>query len=403
MPPLRQRRPDLAPLLGDAPRGRARSLYIHVPFCEHKCHYCDFYSIVDTRDRQRAFAGRLGREFEALAPFAGALETVFVGGGTPSLLRPDLWERVLGDLHGAFATSSLAEFTVECNPETVTPGLLAVLRAGGVNRLSLGAQSFDPRHLETLERWHEPASVGRAIGLARDAGFERLSLDLISAIPGQTLGEWERDVETALSLGVTHLSCYTLTYEPGTAMTARLERGEFERADDDTEADMYLRTVEILCEHGLGRYEVSNYAAPGRECAHNLVYWRQGDWLAAGPSASGHLAGRRWKNTARLDDYLTSDGGFAPVIDVEPPDPRRNLAEAVMTGLRLREGLDADAIRGRAAAIAPNLPGALDRIADEQADLGRLDVSGGRWSLTDAGFLFADGIARSFMGEIGAS
>ena len=403
MPPLRQRRPELAPALADAPRGRARSLYVHVPFCEHKCHYCDFYSIVDTRDRQDAFVERLGRELEALAPFGGALGTVFVGGGTPSLLRVDLWERVLDRLHAVFDTPSLVEFTVECNPETVTPELLAVLRAGGVDRLSMGAQSFDPRHLKTLERWHEPANVGRALGLARDAGFERLSVDLISGVPGQTLAEWERDLGTALSLGVTHLSCYTLTYEAGTAMTARLERGEFERADDDTEADMYLRTVEMVRADGFDRYEVSNFAAPGQACAHNLVYWRQGDWLAAGPSASGHLGGRRWKNTPRLDDYLAFDGGFAPIVEFEAPDPRRNLAEAVMTGLRLREGLDAGGIRERAAMIDPALPGAIDRVADEQAELGRLDAGGGRWSLTDAGFLFADGIARAFMVEIGAS
>jgi len=398
--PLRQFPGESAgPFLRAAPPGAAPSLYLHVPFCFHKCHYCDFYSIVDTRDRQEAFTTRLERELRSLAPLArDPLGTLFVGGGTPTLLRPDLWERLLRTLHGHFGLSPETEFTVECNPETATEELFGVLVAGGVNRISVGAQSFNPVHLKTLERWHNPESVARALELAAGAGIGRRSLDLIYAIPGQTLDELRSDLRTALSLPIDHLSAYALTYEPGTAMTARLERGTFEPAPDGLEADMQLLVHETLRDRGFARYEVSNYARAGGECRHNLAYWRQDNWLAGGPSASGHLDGRRWKNTPRLDTYLGSDdGGFAPVVDHETPDPRRNLAERIMTGIRVREGLDAQAVASEAEAIDPASPGRLRAQADRHRELGWLEPDADRWRLTDAGFLFADRVAGDLM------
>ncbi len=403
-PPGRSAREFLARI---SPSGPVRSLYVHVPFCFHKCHYCDFYSIVDTRDRQAAFVDRLVRELHALAPLAAGapLDTIFVGGGTPTLLSPTLWERLLRELAGAFdlsgAHSGACEFTVETNPETLTPDLAGVLGAGGVNRVSMGAQSFDPRHLKTLERWHDPQSVPRALECARAAAIARTSLDLIFAIPGQTLDDWAQDLARALALGTDHLSCYNLTYEPHTAMTARLKRGEFPPPDEDLEVEMYHLTLATLRAAGLHRYEVSNFARRGQECRHNLAYWRQHDWVAAGPSASGHVGGHRWKNTPRLDDYLrTDDAGFAPIVDHEPPDPARALRERIMTGLRLREGLDLPDVLARAEACS--LPGAppsaaLRRAAQRLGAQGWLVEENDRWRLTDAGMLFADRAAADLM------
>ncbi|MCC6429180.1 MAG: radical SAM family heme chaperone HemW [Phycisphaerales bacterium] len=423
------------------------SLYIHIPFCFHKCHYCDFYSIVDTQDRQEAFTDRLIRELTALAPYSARqpLKTIFAGGGTPSLLRVDLWKRLLTALDRLFDLSEIrsaearerassartatvaraAEFTVECNPETVTPELMETLRAGGVTRVSMGAQSFETRHLKTLERWHDPENVARAIGLARDAGIARQSIDLIFGIPGQTLDDWGRDLERGIGLGTEHVSCYSLTYEPATAMTARLTRGAFEAMDEGVEVDMHRLAWDRLRAAGLDRYEVSNFARPGAECLHNLAYWRQGSWLAAGPSASGHLRigsvgaegtvgvggavgggqvgsggryiapGHRWKNTPRLDDYLRKGDatGFSPISDHEGPDAARALRERIMTGLRLCEGLDG----GRVLATADGLhPGSGKRLVAAIAavrDRGQLVVRDGMWILTDEGILFADGIA----------
>jgi len=388
------------------PHPPVRSLYIHVPFCFHKCHYCDFYSFVDTQDRQAPFVEALELELGALAPHAQGLplRTIFIGGGTPSLLRVDLWERLLATLAAGFdLTDPALEFTVECNPETVTPELMRTLRAGGVNRVSIGAQSFDRSNLATLERWHEPASVERAIRLAADAGIERRSIDLIFAVPGQTADGWRRDLASALEVadragGIDHISCYALTYEPNTAMTARLRKGEFAAVDEDTEADMYLATVEMLRDAGLERYEVSNFARPGSECRHNLAYWRQEQWLAAGPSASAHVGGRRWKSVPRLTDWMRAvedSRGFAPVIDFEDADPARALIERLMTGLRLSEGIDAADARRHAAEVGAE--GALDRAVATAAARGHLTESSGRWRLTEPAWLLADGIASDLM------
>lgn len=387
------------------PRATASSLYIHVPFCYHKCHYCDFYSIVDSRDRQDAFVRRLERELTALAPAAEPLETVFVGGGTPSLLRPDLWLRLLGHLSRTFDVSKIqsgnGEFTVECNPETVTVALMEVLRAGGVNRVSMGAQSFNPAHLKTLERWHDPANVGPALHAARRAGIARTSLDLIFAIPGQTLTDWEADLQAALSWSPSHLSCYALTFEQGTAMEARRARGDISPVDEDLEADMFECTGAHLAKAGLHRYEVSNFARAGEECRHNLVYWRQQNWLAAGPSASGHLSGWRWKNSPRLDDYLDGDDdGFSPVIDVEAPDARRGLTERIMTGLRLAEGLPAEEILAGAHSVSDDAGSRLARSAAVSAGRGLLSEEAGRWRLTDRGLLVANTVIIEFISAL---
>jgi oxygen-independent coproporphyrinogen-3 oxidase len=377
-----------------SPGAAATSLYIHIPFCFHKCHYCDFYSLADRQDRQEVFTGRLIRELGALAAWAGPLETIFVGGGTPTLLRVDLWRQLLASFAANFDLSRAPEFTVECNPETASSELFDVLRSGGVNRISIGAQSFNPAHLETLERWHDPLNVGKALDLARKAGIPRQSLDLIYAIPGQTLVDWELDLKTALSLGTTHLSCYALTYEPNTAMTARLKRGEFPRADEDLEADMFCLTLDTLRAAGLDRYEVSNFSVTGQECRHNLAYWRQRNWLAAGPSASAHMNGHRWKNVPRLDDYLrTDDDGFAPIMDHEPADARRNLAERIMTGLRIREGLDETTLLADAGPSAPRLCASARAFESR----GLMTLTDSRWRLTDAGFLVADSITSELM------
>jgi len=410
----------------------ARSLYAHVPFCSHKCHYCDFYSFVDTREQQRAFTEAMLLELDRLGAAneaAGAsenptpLRTIFVGGGTPSLLRPDLWDRLLERLERRFDLSEIragrGEFTVECNPESTTPELLATLRAGGVDRLSVGAQSFARRHLATLERRHDPDRVEAALRLAREAGIRRRSLDLIFGVPGQTLDDWMRDLDAALSLEaegeplVEHLSCYALTYEPNTPMTARLHAGQFEPVDDDDEADMQRATVERLARVGFERYEVSNFAR-GSEAAslHNLAYWRDEAWLAAGPSASGHVfarsagadpdafgaPGHRWKNVPRLGAWMRgvhAGGGAAIVVEHEPPHRGRAMRERLMMQLRLSEGVDEGALLAACAALGEERP--LARAVGAQIDLGRLERVGGRLAATDEGFLMLNDVTLALM------
>lgn len=397
-----RQRPDARVALA-SPGNDVASLYIHVPFCFHKCHYCDFYSFVDSRDRQADFVEALSVELGAISPASGPLKTIFVGGGTPSLLRPELWEGLLVTLGDRFDLSRLAEFTVECNPETVTPELASVLHNGGVTRASVGAQSFEPRHLKTLERWHDPANVERSLATLRDAGIARRSVDLIFGIPGQTLGEWETDLDTALGLldgdGIEHISAYALTYEQGTAMTKKLELGRLDAIDEDVEVEMQLLTWSKLADRGFERYEVSNFARAGAECLHNMAYWRQEQWLAAGPSASGHARGYRWKNIPRLPDWMDSvraTGGWSSVVDLETPSAPRALAERIMTGLRLREGLDLTDLLERAESFGAG--SRLRREIDRFADRGELEIGvDGRLRLADQGWLFADGIAASLM------
>ncbi|MCX5641070.1 MAG: radical SAM family heme chaperone HemW [Planctomycetota bacterium] len=319
--------------------------YVHVPFCFHKCHYCDFYSFVDREDRQDAYAARVDAELAAMAPWVHApLHTVFVGGGTPTLLRPPVLRTVLGSIRSRLPLAAGAEWTVEANPETVTAEVADALVESGVNRVSLGAQSFNERHLKTLERWHDPASVARAIGFLRAAGIGRINVDLIFGIPGGTLAEWESDLRSALDLGTDHLSCYGLTYEANTAMTVRMERGEFEPCDDGLEASMLERAADVLREAGFAHYEVSNWGRVragdphAEECRHNLLYWRNRDWLAIGPSASGHAQGVRWKNVPRLGDWLAAEGA-SPAVDVERVTPDMRAGERLMMGLRLHAGV----------------------------------------------------------------
>ena len=385
---------------------KARSLYIHIPFCAHKCHYCDFYSIVDQQDRQQAFTDRLVRELRAQAPFADErpLETIFVGGGTPSLLAPDLWKTILLELDRLFDLSSIregtGEFSIENNPESVSPQLAQVYAQGGVNRISMGAQSFNPIQLKALDRTHDPEKVPGAIEAFQRAGISRVSLDLIFAVPDQTMDQWDTDLRTALSLPIEHLSAYGLTYEPGTAMTARLSRGEFTQMPDDIEAEMYLHTIKTLRAHGYERYEVSNHAKPGAACRHNLNYWTSKDWLAVGPSASGHFRGARWKNTPRLDDYLKlDDNGFAPICDYEAPDERRELMDLLMTSIRLTQGCDARSALARAQTLdcADQLMLAAVMCQDQGWVI---DAEADFWRLNDDGFLFADRVARELIGAL---
>ncbi len=365
-----------------------RGLYVHVPFCVHKCHYCDFYSLVDTRDRQAAFTARLIAEIRASTRWlTRPLETIFVGGGTPTLLADGHWTDLLAALRACVPLGSAPEFTVEANPETVTSSLLDVLAAGGVNRLSIGAQSFHPQRLETLERRHDPANVRRSVRLARSAGIDDVNIDLIFGIPGETLDEWRADLEAALALDPSHLSCYGLMYEPGTPLAAKLRAGRIRRVGQDLEAAMYESAMDTLQRAGFEHYEISNWARPGRRCRHNLLYWSNASWWPLGPSASGHVGGVRWKNIARLADYLEV-GSLPPVVDVERLDDDGRVGEMLMLGLRLIDGIEQEHVDDL---LASGHRGH-DRDAAVRRHLasGLLERCDGRLKLTRHGLLLAD-------------
>ncbi len=363
------------------------ALYAHVPFCRHKCHYCDFYSLVDQRDRIGLFADRFERELSTAAKIVDAsrLRTAFVGGGTPTMLLPDDLRRVLAAIR-SFADDRLDEFTVEANPETVTEEIAAALVAGGADRTSLGCQSFDPRHLETLERHHDPASVPRAVARLRAAGIRRLNLDLIFGIPGSTLDDWRRDLDQALALEPDHLSCYGLVFEPGTPLAEKQRLGRIDAIDDGIEADMYDLTRETLASAGFEHYEISNWARPGEACRHNLVYWTAGEWLAIGPAAAGSLRGVRYRNVPRLDDWIEADG-LSRAVDVDRPDADTARGEVLMLGLRLRDGMPRTVVEPMLS-VDPRRRG----IVDGHLAAGRLEWRGDRLRITDEAVMLADGV-----------
>jgi oxygen-independent coproporphyrinogen-3 oxidase len=318
--------------------GHVRHLYVHLPFCAHRCGYCDFVTAVGRRGEHGAYVDALIRELElAGGVLADDVETVFLGGGTPTFTDQAELERLLDALPAA------DEITVEANPETVTPGLAALLRGRGVTRISLGAQSFQPHLLEVLERHATPAGVRHAVSLLREAGFDNVSLDLLYGIPGQSEDDLERDLAEALAHGPEHLSCYELEAKPGTRFT-HAHGEELERQAEAME-DYFERVVDMLTSSGYRWYETANFCreaalAGGRDLRahHNLGYWRGRDYLGIGVGAVSTVSGERRRNLPSLARYVASLGaGEPPPREIEVLDELTLARERLLLGLRLDE------------------------------------------------------------------
>jgi oxygen-independent coproporphyrinogen-3 oxidase len=316
-----------------------KSVYIHVPFCFHKCHYCDFYSIAGGEDQYDDFINQLSTELEYVGEHLNEIETIFVGGGTPTIFDINLFDAMLHAIATYIPRTQACEWTIEANPETVTGDKANAMALNGVNRVSIGAQSFDLGLLKALERWHDPSSVTRAVEFVRDAGIENINLDIIYAIPTETELQLQQDLSQVLALRPTHLSCYSLIYEPNTPLRTRLDRGDVQRIAHELEATMFDTVREVLLREGYEHYEISNFAKSGYTCKHNIAYWTDQSWWPFGPSASGHLAGRRWKNTPRISDYICGSP-LPPIVDVERLCPDRSAGESFMVGLRMLQGME---------------------------------------------------------------
>lgn len=325
----------------------ARHAYVHVPFCERKCPYCDFNSHAGRDDEQGAYVDALLVEARRLGHGANPV-TIYVGGGTPTHLGAPELARLLDGLRDVLGDARLEEFTVEANPGTVDAEKVRVLRDAGVHRVSLGAQSFDDRHLRTLGRIHDAADTSRSATLIRDGGIGRLSLDLILATPGQTLAEQQEDLERVLALEPEHVSAYVLTIEEGTVFERHVRTGTMAAPIPERDLQHLHLAIEVLGKAGVRRYEVSNFAEPGAESRHNLAYWTDEAWLGLGAGAHAHARGVRSKN---LDDpaaYIRSIAtrGHAREWSEHAP-PTVQAFEALMMGLRLLRGADLDCIRER--------------------------------------------------------
>ena len=408
-------------------------LYFHVPFCFHKCHYCDFYSIVDRVDarsnRQHDFVNALIAEFDFRVSSTHLRpQTVFFGGGTPTLLRFELWQRLLMHLRRSGAMDDVIETTIEANPETVTQDLMHCLADGGINRVSIGVQTFNPKSLERLERWHDPASVHRAVDRVRQAGIENLSLDLIFAIPGQTLEMLQADLEQALALEPQHLSYYSLIFEPNTPLHEKLRQGKVQPVDESLERQMYQQVIQHLAASGFEHYEISNWARKGpcnttakyphpmstevsgsmllprqddpktfrpnplaRRCLHNLLYWHNANWIGLGPAAASHVAGRRWKNQPHLGHYL-ADSTPPTTVDHEQLKPEQSIGERIMLGLRMREGICRTWIDSHVQPVSPR-----GQMIQQMIKAAVLEKTDTHIRLTDRGLFVADTVISQLL------
>jgi oxygen-independent coproporphyrinogen-3 oxidase len=374
-------------LAAPAPRPDTVGLYLHVPFCARLCPYCDF----DTQDHDlqliAPYADALVREV-ALAP-AARVHSIFFGGGTPSLLRPEQLAAVLEACRARFVLEPNCEITVECNPNNVREARLAGYRAAGVNRLSLGVQSMDDGELRLLGRQHTAARVRQAVATARAVGYGDLSLDLMYGLPGQTVADWVRTLDAALALAPEHLSCYLLTLdEESTPMGQQVARGEALLPDDEVVAAQYEVTRTRLAAAGMRQYEISNWARPGRESRHNLGYWRAEPYLGLGPGAVSCVGGGRRKQTPVVADYLAAiAAGRQHFVEEEPLDAATSRREALMLGLRLRAGVDASAYGARFGCTIEDVCGAA---LDELAAAGFVEWLDGRLRLAERAVLVSN-------------
>lgn len=316
-----------------------RAAYIHVPFCRHRCGYCNFTLIAGRDDLQAAYLEALELELRQLTT-PRPVETLFFGGGTPTHLQPRFLTQLLQLVRHWFPPTDRAEISVEANPCDISTEVVDVLTSGGVNRLSLGVQSFRDEKLELLERDHRRETIVQAVNLARPR-FRSLSLDLIFGTPDETLAHWRRDLDDALACGVSHLSTYGLTLERGTAFWARHQRGEIAPLEESLERALYEEAIDRVTAAGLEHYEVSNFARPGHRCRHNETYWRGASYYAAGPGAARYVAGRREVNHRSTTTYLNRVlGGQSPVAESEELGPEDRARERLVFGLRRLEGVE---------------------------------------------------------------
>lgn len=371
----------------------ALGLYIHIPFCRSRCHFCAFYLHIYRDDRARRFLTALLQEMQLHAEQQTlgrrCLETVYVGGGTPTALPAEDLCRILIQVRTIFGVQPEAEITVEAHPDTVTVDDLSRLTAAGFNRISFGVQSFDDSELTQVGRSVLSETTRGAVASARQAGFMNINLDLMFGLAGQTLKSWDETIDQALALDPTHLSCYALTVEEKTRLIVDIHRGARDNPEELLQNAMEERASCRLIAAGFHRYEISNYSRPGYDCRHNRLYWENGDYLGLGPSAQSYLAGERFGTIDDLDLYQDRlANGSLPIVDRETLSSTRRRREAVVFGLRLIEGIPTASHTAREEEDA-RWTEKIVRLVDE----GYLENVGLRMRLTALGRRFADSIA----------
>jgi len=372
-----------------------RGLYVHVPFCVRKCGYCDFYSIPQPKDRAAPDASRfmraLEREAALVVPTAWRAETVFVGGGTPTELSLEDFERLLALVKTRVDPARLLEWTVESNPGTLTREKARAMRAAGVTRVSMGVQSLDQENLAFLGRIHSAEEALSSYRLLRDEGFDNINLDFIFGIPGSNIERLSRDLDRVAAEAPDHISCYCLIFEEGTPLFKLRQTGAVREVDDEEELRQFALVRERLAFHGYRQYEISNYARPGRECLHNMLYWGPGSYYGLGPSACGHVGAARTQNVRDLGAYCDAllEHDRLPRAYEERLEPESWAREALVMGLRRIEGVSRSRFQTETgfdlgALLGPKL--------QHHKEIGMLEDDGDRVRLTEKGLFVSDGV-----------
>ncbi len=371
------------------------SLYVHIPFCGKKCLYCGFYSTVYTTKIADQFLAALRQEAAGLQPAVQdrTVSTIYIGGGTPTVLSDNQIEKLLDIIRNHFSFSGDVEFTIEANPNTVTKEKLSLWQKGGVNRLSLGIQSFSDEILQALGRIHNSSQAIAALRLAKTMGFSSIAMDLMYGIPGQTKEQWSATLGRAVKENPDHISVYALSLDEGSAYLRETEAGRLVLPEDDRTAEMYEKAVNVLAEAGYSRYEISNFSRSGHECRHNLNYWMRGQYLGMGPGAWSFLSGKRYANVADIAEYCSRLSRGVPVVaDSEIPDRDEEARETAFLRLRTMKGLDL-------AWFGDTFGGAvLNRLETSLAPLleaGLLETRQRRLILTERGILLSNEVFAS--------
>jgi oxygen-independent coproporphyrinogen-3 oxidase len=383
------------------------SLYFHIPFCRHRCAYCDFNTYARQEDSIPAYVYALGREITSLADAhsAQSVGSIFFGGGTPSLLTAAQYAHIFEKFHAAFDVSPGAEISLEANPGTVSREYLHHLRALGFNRLSYGVQSANPQELRMLERIHDYSDVLDAVTWSRQAGFDNLNLDLIYGLPEQTLESWQRTVQLIAGLRPEHISAYALTLEHGTPFGRWAAKGLLPIPDPDLAAEQYEWTMDFLSAQGYEQYEISNWSLPGKQCRHNLQYWRNLDYLGLGAGAHGYAGGYRYSNVLRIKTYIERcdlDRGdlsyplSAAAVNQHRNTSRDDMQETMLTGLRLTtEGISARLFSQR---FGVSLVDVFGPQIEKMRQFGLLEWNGDTLRLTLRGRLLGNQVFMEFVG-----
>lgn len=374
-----------------------RAVYVHVPFCLHHCGYCDFTLVANRDHLIPEYLRLLAVELEQLTqdvlrPLE--VDTIFIGGGTPTHLSPADLQTLLNTIHRHFCLAADGEYSIEANPDGLCDERLNLLRTNGVTRLSLGVQSFDPNVLKTLERQHSPESAIDAVQRAAQV-FDNVSLDLIFGVPSQSLESWHATLKTAISLPIQHISTYGLTYEQGTPFFRRERAGALHRTPDLLERQMYQDGIAMLADAGFRHYEVSNFAKPHFQCRHNRVYWNADEYFAFGPGAARYLHGIRSTNVRSVVKWLRAvQNGGDWIEDIEELTAEEKAREAIMLALRLIEGLNIDAFERR---FRMNLSDLAAEEMKSHIEHGNLEVIDGNLRLTPTGLMIADTVVSDFL------